>query len=135
MVESKDLKKWIETIQGYIEWNLSLIERTQKMRERGYAIFAHDTPISIEALKLRIEDLKKISTPNIKDCKRIRKNLEDSMKMRMKGLEQEARYFQDIQKQTLSGRFGGSSVVFSISVSDDLLKKVIEESSKLTYSN
>ena len=62
MVESNDLKKWIETIQNYIEWKLSLIEQTQKMRERGYTIFAYDTPISIEALRLRIEDLKKVTT-------------------------------------------------------------------------
>jgi hypothetical protein len=135
MVENNDLKKWIETIQDYIEWNLSLIEQTQKVRERGYTIFAYDIPISIEALRLRIEDLKKVTTPNIKDCKKIRKKLEDSMKMRMKGLAQEVKYYQDIQKGTIAGRFGRSSVTFSISMSDSLLEEAIKDFSKLTYSN
>ncbi len=43
MVESKDFTKWSEVIQDYIEWNLSLIERNQKMRERGPAVFVRDT--------------------------------------------------------------------------------------------
>ena len=135
MVESKDFAEWLETIQEYIEWNLSLIERNQKMRERGSAIFVHDTPISIMSLQMRIEDFKKIPTPNVEECKRVRKNLEESMKLRKKGLEQETKYYEDIQKQTLAGRFGRGSVAFNISMSDDLLNKAIEDVSKLTHSN
>ena len=125
------MEEWIETIQDYIEWNLSLIERTQDMRERGQAVFAHDTPISIDALKLRIEDFKGIPTPKNRDCKKIRKTLEDSMKMRLKGLEQELKYYADIQKATRAGRFGRSNVAFDISMSDDLLKTVIADIQEL----
>ncbi len=48
------------------------------------------------------------------------------MKMRKRGLEQEVKYYEDIQKGTLAGRFGRSSVAISISMSDSLLKDTIE---------
>ena len=135
MAESNNLKQWIATIQDYIEWNIETVERAQKMKERGYDIFAHDTRISINSIKLRIEDLKKIPTPNIKECKKIRKNLEDSMKYRIKGFEQEIKYFNDIPKKSLTGRLGSGSVAFNMSMSDSLLKEVAIDFTKLTYPN
>lgn len=134
MIDCKDLKKWIKEIQNYIEWNIETVEQAQRMRERGYDIFAYDTRIAIDSIKLRIEDLNKILIPNIKECKKIRKNLEDSMKYRIKGFEQEIKYFNDIPK-SLTGRFGSGSVTFNISMSDNLLKEAIKDFGELTHLN
>ena len=127
MEKNEELQQWKREIKEFFEWNADLIERNQKVRELGHNIFVHDVPISIESLKLRLKHLKNLSIPKLKECEKVRKSLEESMKYRIKGLQLELKYFQDIQAGTLAGRFGSGSVSFQISVADDLLKKSMKE--------
>jgi len=131
MSNSMELQSWKEEIQKYFEWNSSLIERNQKMREKGYNIFSHDVPISIKALELKLEDLKNLSTPKYRECRKIKKSLEESMKHRTKALQLELKHFQDIQAKKLAGRFGAGATIFSATMADNLLKESITEFHKM----
>jgi len=131
MSNSMELQSWKEEIQKYFEWNSSLIERNQKMREKGYNIFSHDVPISIKALELKLEDLKNLSTPKYRECRKIKKSLEESMKHRTKALQLELKHFQDIQAKTLAGRFGAGATIFSATMADNLLKESMTEFHKM----
>ena len=131
MSNSIELQSWKKKIQEYFEWNIDLIERNQRMREKGYNIFAHDVPISLGALKLKLEDLKNLSTPKYKECKKIKKSLEESMKHRTKALQLELKHFQDIQAKTLAGRFGAGATGFSATMADNLLKESLTEFHKM----
>ena len=105
MNRNTELQSWKDEIQEFFNWYAEMIEHTQKVREQGYNIFANDVPISIESFNLRLRRLKKISTPKLKECKKIMKSLGDSMKYRIKGLQLEVKYFHDIQDDRLAGRW------------------------------
>ena len=77
MEKNEELQQWKREIKGFFEWNADLIERNQKVREMGYNIFVHDVSISIESLKLKLEHLKNLSIPKFKECKNVRKSLEE----------------------------------------------------------
>ena len=131
MSRNTELQSWKDEIQEFFDWYAEIIEHTQKVREHGYNIFANDVPISIGSLNLRLRRLKNISTPKFKECKKITKSLEDSMKYRIKGLQLEVKYFQDIQDGRLAGRFGTGGVVFWTSMADDLLNESLKRFSSV----
>ena len=126
-----ELQSWKKKIQEYFEWNIDLIERNQRMREKGYNIFAHDVPISLGALKLKLDDLKNLSTPKYMECKKIKKSLEESMKHRTKTLQLELKHFQDMQAKTLAGRFGAGATGFSATMADNLFQESLTEFKKM----
>ena len=131
MSNSIELQLWEKEIQDYFEWNTDLIERNQIMREKGYNIFAHDVPISLGALKLKLEDLRNLSTPKYRECKKIQKTLEESMKHRAKALQLELKHFENIEAKTLAGRFGAGATIFSATMADNLLKESMTEFYKM----
>ena len=127
MNRNTKLQSWQEEIREFFEWYAGMLEHIQKTRERGYHTFISDVPISIEAFKLRLEGLQNLSTPKLKECKKIQKLLEESIKHRIKALQLETKYFQDIQDGTLAGRLGAGATAFPAAMAGELLEKSLAE--------
>lgn len=120
-------QSWKDEIQKSFEWYAGMLEHIQKTREHGYNIFVNDAPISIEAFKMRLERLKNLSTPKFKECKKIKKSLEESIKQQIKALQLETKYFQEIQDTTLAGRFGAGAVTMAAAEAGEMLKESLAE--------
>lgn len=127
MNRDTEIQSWKEEIQEFFEWYTDMLEHIQKTRERGYHVFINDVPISIRAFELRLERLRNLSTPKFKECKKIEKSLEESVRQQVKALQLEAKYFQDIQDSTLAGRFGAGAVTLAATKAAESLKKSLAE--------
>jgi len=126
-----ELKTWKEVISKSFEWYTTILEVIQEDREHGYNTFAYHTLTSVEALKLKLNELQNLSNPNIKECKKIKKSLEESIKHRIKALELEIKYFQDIQGGALAGKFGAGAVNMAATRAGETLKESLEEFHKV----
>ena len=127
MNRNAELQSWQGEIQEFLNWYMGMLEHIQKTREHGYHVFINDVPISIEAFKLRLKSLQNLSTPKLKECKKIKKPLEESIKHQIKALQLETKYCQDIQDGTLAGRLGAGATTFSAVMAGKLLKKSLSE--------
>ena len=97
-----ELQTWAKAMQKYYEWCAIAFFRLQKSKEHGPYAFYNEFPINEKELSLMLEELKKISTPKHKDCKKTQKTLEDAIKNRIKGLKYDAELFEDPSSRSKS---------------------------------
>lgn len=140
-----ELKKWKEEMNKSFEWYTGMVERIQserkRERERGVVNVSVELYLSIlvpryqsyvMAFKQKLSELQNISNPNIKECKRTKKSLEESFKHRIKEWELVIKHYLDIQDGTLAGRFGAAAVTMAATKAEEKLKESLQEFHKMS---
>lgn len=117
-----ELQSWAKAMQKYFEWCATAFFRLQKAKEHGTYAFINEFPVNEKELSLMLEELRKISTPKHKDCKKIQKTLEDSIKNRIKGLKYDMEAFEDP-----SSRSKNAAAAFWMTTALELLKQSQEK--------
>ena len=128
-----EIKTWKEEIYKSFEWYTGMVERIQSERERGYGELHLSIllPSFVGACKLKLTELQNLSNPNIKECKKVKKYLEESFQHRIKELELEIKYYQDIQGETLAGRFGAAAATMAAKKAGELPEESLQEFHKM----
>lgn len=90
-----ELQSWGKAMQKYYEWCAIAFFRLHKAKEHGTYALINEFPVNEKELSLMLEELREISTPKHKECKKIQKTLEESIKNRIKGLKYDVKAFED----------------------------------------
>lgn len=90
-----ELQSWAKAMRKYYKWCAIAFFRLHKAKEHGTYALINEFPVNDKELSLMLEELTKISTPKHKDCKKIQKTLEDSIRNRIKGLKYDMKAFED----------------------------------------
>lgn len=118
-----ELQSWKKEILSLFEWYAGMLELIEETRERGYHTYINDVQISIESFKLKLERMQNLPNPKLKECNKVKNLLEESIKLQIKMLQLEAKYFMDIQNRTMAGRLGAGAVSQAAVRSMENLKK------------